>query len=490
MHHPQLKKLAYRLRRTVSYHEKDGTSQLLLAYPLKSIVLHPSWRELCKRLSAYDFISFVEILSLIDNSEPDKIEFFLNELVRKGFLKQEGVSGMPNFPPVSIIIPVRNRPQNIKACLTSLTQLNYPKEKLEIIVVDDASTDNTPDVISQFPVHLIPLKNNKQAPFCRNLAARTSKNDILAFIDSDCLADPLWLLELIPTFKDSSLGAIGGMVDSFYEDKGLEKYEKVKSSLYMGAWPKRSSQEDPFFYVPSCNLLVRRDVFLRLEGFKEALIVGEDVDFCWRLQKEGFNIEYRPVGKVYHKHRNKLMSFCKRRFDYGTSEPLLQQLHSEKIKQLVIPPAKGLFLGIVALTFISGYLPLLVLSAGPILVDILSNWIRFKSNPANTAQIVLAVARSYLAFLYHCCSFVSRYYLIWAIVIFPFLPTLSVVILGMHLLAGVVEYFIKRPYLNTASFLIYFSLEQLSYQLGVWWGCLRHFSFISVNPKLVNKTKG
>jgi len=486
---PQLNKLAYRLRRTVSYHEKDGTSQLLLSYPLKSIVLHPSWRELCKRLSDYEFISFDDILSLVDSLEPDKIEFFLNKLVRKGFLLQEGVSAMPNFPPVSIIIPVRNRPQSIKACLTSLTQLSYPKEKLEIIVVDDASTDNTPEVVSQFPVHLISLKSNKQAPFCRNLAARNSKNDLLAFIDSDCLADPLWLLELIPTFKDPSLGAIGGMVDSFYEDNGLEKYEKVKSSLYKGAWPKRSTKEDPFFYVPSCNLLVRRDVFLRLEGFEESLVVGEDVDFCWRLQKEGFHIEYRPVGKVYHKHRNKLMSFCKRRFDYGTSEPLLQQLHAEKIKQLLIPPAIGLFLGIVALSFISGYFPLLALSAGLILVDILSKSIRFKGIPANTPQIVLAVARTYPAFLFQCCSFVSRYYLIWSIVFLPFLPTLSVAILGMHLLSGVVEYFIKRPKLNLASFLIYFSLEQLSYQLGVWWGCFRHFSFTSVNPKLVNKTE-
>ena len=128
-------------------------------------------------------------------------------------------------------------------------------------------------------------------------------------------------------------------------------------------------------------------------------------------------------------------------------------------------------------------------NSDPVLFDILSKWIRFKSIPANTAQIVLAVARSYLAFLYQCCSFVSRYYLFWSIVFLPFLLTLSVAILGMHLLAGAVEYFIKRPYLNLASFLIYFSLEQLSYQLGVWWGCLRHFSFTSVNPKLVNKRK-
>ncbi len=488
MNHPELEKLAYRLRTTVTYHEKDGTPQLLLSYPLKSIVLYPLWLKLFRHLATHEYIPFNDILALVDNSEPDKIEFFLNNLVRKGFLKQKGVAAIPNDRSVSILIPVRNRPQNIKECLGSLMQLNFPKDKLEIIVVDDASTDNTPDVVSQFPVHLISLKNNMQAPFCRNLAARNSKGDILAFIDSDCLADRQWLLELIPAFKDSSLGAIGGLVDSFYSDSGLERYEKVKSSLYKGTWPKRSTETDPFFYVPSCNLLVRRGVFLRLDGFNETLVVGEDVDFCWRLQKQGFHIEYRPVGKVYHKHRNRIPSFFKRRFDYGTSEPILQQLHAEKIKQLVFPPAKGLFLGIVVLSIISGYLPLLALSTGPIIVDIWSRWLKFKSIPVSLAQIVLAVVRSYMAFLYQCCFFVSRYYLMWSFIFLFLQPTLSVAVLGMHLLAGIVEYFTKKPYLNLVSFLYYFSLEQLSYQLGVWWGCLRHFSFASVNPKLVSKT--
>lgn len=488
MHH-QLEKLAYRLRRTVTYHEKDGTPQLLLSFPLKSIVLHSSWKVICRRLAAYRYISFYDILALVDNSEPDKIEFFLNDLVRKGFLRQKGVSEMPADRSVSIIIPVRNRPGDIETCLSSLTKLNYHNEKLEIIVVDDASTDRTPEVVSKFPVHLISLKNNKQASFCRNLAARKSKSTILAFIDSDCLVDRLWLLELIPAFKDSSLGAIGGMVDSFYVDSGLERYEKVKSSLYKGAWPRRSTEEDPFFYVPSCNLLVRRDLFLRIGGFNESMFVGEDVDFCWRLQKQGFHIEYRPVGKVYHKHRNKITSFCKRRFDYGTSEPFLQKLHAEKIKQLTFPPPKCVFLSIVLLSLISGYLQILTLGISPVIVDILSKWFRFKKIPVNLAQIALSVVRSYLAFLYQCCSFVSRYYLFWSIIIIFVLPTLSMAILGMHLLAGIVEYFTKKPSLNIITFLFYFSLEQLSYQLGVWWGCLRHFSFTSVNPKLVSKTR-
>jgi hypothetical protein len=96
----------------------------------------------------------------------------------------------------------------------------------------------------------------------------------------------------------------------------------------------------------------------------------------------------------------------------------------------------------------------------------------------------MAVIRSYFAFFYHCCAFVSRYYLFWAIVVMPLFPLATIIITGMHLLAGLVEYFIKKPRLNPVFFLFYFSLEQLSYQLGVWWGCLKNLSFSSVNPRV------
>ena len=70
-----------------------------------------------------------------------------------------------------------------------------------------------------------------------------------------------------------------------------------------------------------CNLLVRKEVFMKLGGFQEDLHVGEDVDLCWRMQDSGYDLEYGPIGKIYHRHRNTVQAFCRRRFDYGTSEP-------------------------------------------------------------------------------------------------------------------------------------------------------------------------
>ena len=484
-----LNSLAYRLRKNVSLHETNGTLHLVLSYPLKAIRIHPHWRSLFKQISAEALSPFDTIQSLTGHRDPKELEFFLNDLVRKGFLERRGVSEISDHLFVSIIIPVRNRPDDIEGCLQSLRRLNYPAEKLEIIVVDDASTDRTPDVVGRYPVRLIRVKHHKQASYCRNLAARHARGDILAFIDSDCLAGVAWLRELMPAFKDTRLGALGGVVDGYYNETGLDRYEKVKSSLNVSSWFRRSQKNNPFFYLPACNLLVRRHLFLDLGGFKEDLVVGEDVDLCWRIRKRGCQIEYRPQGRVYHKHRNRVFSFCRRRFDYGTSEPLLNKLHPEKIKEIYFPPLTSLFWAGIIVSIIFDFRPLLVISAAAIIADAIKKLFKIRRStiPIKTLPLLLSVLRGYLTFVYHIAGFVSRYYLFSALIILPVAPLASTIILMLHLITGVVDYVIKKPRLNLVSFLFYFTLEQLSYQLGVWWGCVNNICFRPLNPKIVNK---
>lgn len=477
------------MRKGVRYYVRETSLILILGFPLRTISLNPFLRPLFDPLSASDFIPFSRMTELIEETNPDEIEILLNRLVRSGFLEYRGISPLAEHPFVSIVIPVRNRPEDITACLHSLTQVDYPRDKMEIIVVDDASEDRTPDAVSNFDVSLITLEENKQASFCRNLGARKARGEILAFIDSDCLADPLWLRELVPAFKDASLGAVGGLVDSYFEEKGLDHYEKVKSSLKMGDLCRRSGEGDRFFYVPSCNLLARREPFLKLGGFQKEMHVGEDVDFCWRLQDDGYQVEYRPVGRVYHKHRNRLIPFCFRRFEYGTSEPTLQRTHGKRVKQLVFPPAASVFWGLAALAAVFKWLPLLGLGVIVLLADATAKFTKTRRRgvPVGFFLVLLAVFRGCFAFFYHLSAFVSRYYLILCIVILPFVPLVSLVITGMHLLTCVVQYVIRKPRLGFLPFSFYFSLEQLSYQTGVWWGCLKKFYFSPVNPQIVGR---
>jgi mycofactocin system glycosyltransferase len=485
--------LMYRLRSSARFHRlPGGKAVLVLQYPLRAAIIPDFWQPILACLRNDAWLPLERISAAVPRIPIERIELFLNSLIRKGYIDQEGypLLAEDDYPMVSVIIPVRNRPDEIADGLLSLTSLDYPAEKLEIIVVDDASTDTTPEAIARFSdVRLIRMQQHRQASFCRNRAAEIARGDILAFIDSDCLADPTWLRELVPAFRDDTLGALGGRVDGAFEENGLDRYEKVKSALKMGSWFKRSKDAERFFYVPACNFLVRKDVFIKLSGFREKLHVGEDVDFCWRLQDAGYSLEFRPMGKVSHKHRNRLAAFCVRRFDYGTSEPVLQELHAGRVKTLFLPWTESLFWLTVILSMLLKIPLLLLAGAGLLLADGFQKYGTLKKRqiPVTRGQVFRSVIRSHLSFVYHCCSFISRYYLVVSPLVLLLSPLTAVMMMGMHLTAGIVDYTLKRPQLNPISYLFFFTLEQVSYQSGVWWECIRRINFKPVLPRIVHK---
>ena len=107
--------------------------------------------------------------------------------------------------------------------------------------------------------------------------------------------------------------------------------------------------------------------------------------------------------------------------------------------------------------------------------------------PVNLLSLSFIVFRGYITFLYQLCAFASRYYLVWAVLILFFFPGAAVVILLMHIMTCMFEYAIKKPKIRLLAFIYYFSLDQLFYQLGVWWGCLKNRHFSPVNPRILWK---
>ncbi len=484
--------LTYGLRSSVRCHRlPDGKMALVLGYPLRTVFIHDFWQPVVNCLAHGQRVSLDRVCATVPQISSHQIELFLNALVRKGYIDQEGYPRLDyaDYPKVTVIVPVRNRPGEINACLKSLTGLNYPADKLEIIVVDDASDDATPDIVMGFPdVRLMRMTQHRHASFCRNRAADIAAGDILAFVDSDCQVTATWLNELVPAFRDPTVGALGGLVESDLKDNCIDRYEKVKSALKIGSLFKRSDQAERFFYVPACNFLVRREVFQRLGGFRESMQVGEDVDLCWRLQDEGYALEYRPMGRVAHKHRNRIRPFCSRRFDYGTSEPALQQIHTDRVKTLYLPWNESIFWSLMTLFAVLASSLLLLAAAGLLLVDCTRKYLKLKSRqvPVGRLQVFTAVLRGYLSFVHHLCSFISRYYLVAVPVILLLSPTVAGVMVGMHLTAGLVEFIVKKPRMYIWTFLIFFTLEQLSYQSGVWWACIQMANFKSVMPRVVH----
>ena len=478
--------LKFRLNDSVEYDERSGRLELLRRYPLQVLRLNLVWKPVFDLLSQQSWISQKAIFALVKDFDPIETGRFLHSLVCKGFIQRRGTPALTEFPKVSIIIPVKNRPQEIAKCLESLLRLDYPSDKTEIIVVDDGSTDGTVETVKRYPAHLISLKQNRKAPFCRNLAAMQASGEILAFIDSDCTADPAWLNELLPAFDDPAIAAVGGFVDSTLNQKMLDRYERVKSSLNMGNRFVCSSKSNRSFYVPSCNLLVKRDVYRQLGGFKEHLFVGEDVDFCWRLQDADFKLAYYPLGKISHRHRSSVIPFCTRRYDYGTSEPILQKEHPERIKTMQWAAGDILFWLCLALSAWLMSPVFFILSLIVLLNDVWSKIRKCRENRFQIGELklLIVVTRGYLTFLYHMTTLCSRYYLVLLPLILLLSPAGAAILIAAHLGVGFVEYRMKRPDLNLFVFLCFFTLEQLSYQIGVWLGCFKNRHFSSVIPKI------
>lgn len=485
----------YAFRHGVRFQGETGKYFIVSKFPLKAVRISPELRPMFERIAASGDASLKELCMLVPKGHAGGLEQFLNRLVDRGFLEESGRGphdANMERARVSVVIPVYNRPEAIAECLTSLSRTDASDATVETIVVDDGSTDLTAATASQFDVKCLHTGGRRGASFCRNLGAAKAAGDILVFLDSDCTVAEGWLRELLTAFEEPGVTACGGMVDSREDRKALDRYEQAKSSLMMGYRRRDSRDEGPFFYLPSCNLAVRRDRFMGGGGFREDLSVGEDVDLCWRLADKGGVIVYRPSAVVYHRHRNVVTSFCARRFDYGTSEPLLQQLHLSRRKKLILRPRPFAFWMLFILGLGLPHMWPMIAALAILVADAL--WHRRQAQRSGLQlsfrQMLAAKGRAYAGFFYHVCAFGSRYYLLPAVMAGWLWPEAALAVAGGHLLAGLVQYAVHRPRLNPFAFLFYFTLEQVSYQAGVWWGCLKALFWAPVLPRLCFGTSG
>lgn len=403
----------------------------------------------------------------------------LLSLVARGYLKLERIAEIEEFPLVSVIIPVRDQPGDLGECLESLANLDYPGDRLEIIVVDDGSRKHVADIITSPGITFIRHDETQGPATCRNIGAKKAHGDILAFLDADCMAGENWLKEIIPFFKTTGAGAVGGYVDGYYKDSLLAKYEEVSSSLNMGKRLLLEGKTESSFYVPTANMLVTREAFEAAGGFQVGMYVGEDVDFCWRLRNLGYTLLYVPCGSVAHKHRQQLSRMLRRRGDYGTSEAVLYRTHRDKKKAFPVSVYSGLsFLALALAVLLVNPYPLIAV----LLLFGLDLWRRTAtlkkfSMALSFTQVLNSTFRSYLSFFYFAFFHLMRYYLVVIFALgFPWHPLW--IFGGLALVyASVVDYLVKRPKLLYPVFLSFYILEHLAYQVGVFLGCFKQKYF-------------
>ena len=203
---------------------------------------------------------------------------------------------MKEYPFVSIIIPAKNEESNIALCLEGIQSLEYPRNKLEVIVVDNGSEDRTVNIAKSMGAMTFILPNVTIAAL-RNYGFYQSKGKFVAFIDADCIPNAQWLTIAVRIMlANKNIGVVGGILTL---REGGSKYWIEEYWLhYLNSRYRHNKQYVNTF--SSFCFVVRREKMEEVGGFNERLITCEDYDLGYRIFKTGCKIVINKKIKVVH----------------------------------------------------------------------------------------------------------------------------------------------------------------------------------------------
>lgn len=233
-----------------------------------------------------------------------------------------------NQPKVSIVLPVFNGEKTLVACLDSLMALDFPKEDLEIIVVDNNSTDATKEIIQRYPVCYV-FEANKGRGYARNAGVKNANGEFIAFIDADCIATENWLKVLYERInRDDNLAACGGEIFAFKKETIFERYLEDEGILCQRIGYEGRNKWD-FSRIVTANAIFRKRAIKEAGGFDDDLVTSEDTDISWRICFLGrYAFDYAPEAVVYHQHIPTFLEFCKHHFEYGWAAAVMKRKYS------------------------------------------------------------------------------------------------------------------------------------------------------------------
>lgn len=232
---------------------------------------------------------------------------------------------LPDPPRVSVVVCSYNGGITLRGCLESLMRIDYPD--YEVILVDDGSTDNTPEIARDFPQIECIRQVNRGLSIARNVGAERATGEIVAYTDSDCVVDENWLRYLVRAMEGQNVEAIGGPNIAPPSDGWIAKCVAASPGN-----PSHVMLDDHFAeHVPGCNFAIRRDVLLGLGGFDPQFRqAGDDVDLCWRVLDAGMKVGYAPAAMVWHHRRATVRAYFKQQKGYGCSEAMVHFKHPQR----------------------------------------------------------------------------------------------------------------------------------------------------------------
>lgn len=250
----------------------------------------------------------------------------------------------------SVIVPTYRRPQDLAKLLEALEQQTFPKDRFQVIVVDDGGDILLDTIVEPFQRVLnltLICQENKGPAAARNSGASVAKGTFLAFTDDDCRPAPGWLKTLADVFEQSPLSLCGGRtLNALVNDHFAQATQKLADYVYREYKP---AQNMGAFFITN-NLALPRKEFLKMGGFDPSLRFGEDRELCRRWTWRRNALVFIPNALVYHSHPLRLASFLRLHFSYGTGTAQFKKRCAQKrLKPATMSPpsyyVKLLFFG-------------------------------------------------------------------------------------------------------------------------------------------------
>jgi len=227
------------------------------------------------------------------------------------------------LPRVSVVVPARDAAATLPALLESMPALDYPRDRFEVLVVDNASTDRTAELARRFPVRLLRERSVISSYAARNAGIRASTGEWIAFTDADCVVDRGWLRALAREAAPP-VGLVAGAIRSLPGGTTAQRF-----AAWIGALDQSRTLAHPYLpYAQTANLACAAAVFRAVGLFRPDLESGGDADLCWRVQREtGFRFVAAPEAVVFHLHRSTVRGLLAQWRRYGRGAAQLERLH-------------------------------------------------------------------------------------------------------------------------------------------------------------------
>ncbi len=264
-----------------------------------------------------------------------------------------------SLPNVSVVIITHNRKEHVLKALRSVFLSDYPREKLEVIVIDDVSNDGTYEAIRELYGKKVNVVRNRKVMFLaksRNVGFKLSTGDYVLNMDDDCLVTKETIRNLVKVIGfDKTIGVVGPAV--YYEDGRLMYCGARIFPFFMPMKYKEQAKLIECEFVPGTIGLFRREAAINagLWDSHNFTFQAEDADVCLRIRKAGYHAVCAPWVKAHHLKRPSLLNIpsSRRAYEAGRSRILLYKRHLQRFSLIFYIGSVNVLLLLLYLSFIT-----------------------------------------------------------------------------------------------------------------------------------------